>query len=177
VEQLTYHSQWRLRISTYSNGNSHWLNMNRRTKNYTDGTLHCNVPNSNFIFSRCMLVCCWNVLTTFSWRAIRRQIKWIPILHRIESIDHDGRIMRTIRRKLESLDITDTNYRGRLTMTLFNTSAGEPYVLPFTSEHPRRINRNIIKGALYHTMRLRSNFDYFDKQDTTFTTWFIDDEP
>ena len=46
--------------------------------------------------------------------------------------------------------------------SIFHKPAAEPYVLPYTSDHPRHVHRNIPYAALLRAARLCSNVHDFD---------------
>ena len=62
------------------------------------------------------------------------------------------------------LDVTITNEQGRLRTSVYHKSAAEPYILPYTSDHPRHIHRNIPYAALLRAARLCSNVEDFDAE-------------
>ena len=47
---------------------------------------------------------------------------------------------------------------------MYHKSAAEPYILPFTSDHPRHIHHYIPYAALLHAARLCSNVEDFDTE-------------
>lgn len=63
-----------------------------------------------------------------------------------------------------NLDVHVNNNRGQLKTTVFHKPAAELYIVPFLSDHPRLIYRNIIRGALYRAVRLCSHVQDFDKE-------------
>ncbi|CAF4063443.1 unnamed protein product [Adineta steineri] len=62
------------------------------------------------------------------------------------------------------LDVSVCNNQGQLKTTVFHKPAAAPYILPFQSDHPRHVHRNIIKGALYRAVRLCSHVKDFDEE-------------
>ena len=79
-----------------------------------------------------------------------------------DSKDPNIRISYTIASVVDFLDVTISNDHGQLTTSLFHKSAAEPYVLPFTSDHPRHVHRNIPYAALLRAARICSNVRDFD---------------
>ena len=69
-----------------------------------------------------------------------------------------------IRASVDFLDVTIINEEGRLRTAVYHKSAAEPYILPFTSDHPRHIHRNIPHAALLRAARLCSHVEDFDKE-------------
>jgi len=59
------------------------------------------------------------------------------------------------------------NNQGELRTRVFRKSAAEPYVVPFLSDHPRYVHRNIIQGALYRAVRVCSNINDFNRERLT----------
>ena len=49
---------------------------------------------------------------------------------------------------VDFLDVTITNENGLLRTSIYHKPAAEPYILPYTSTHPRHIHRNIPYAAL-----------------------------
>ncbi|CAF3440583.1 unnamed protein product [Rotaria socialis] len=62
------------------------------------------------------------------------------------------------------LDVTLTNDNGYLTTSIFHKSAAEPYILPYTSDHPRHVYNNILYAALLRAARICSNVEDFDME-------------
>ena len=76
--------------------------------------------------------------------------------------DPNIRISYTIASVVDFLDVTISNDNARLTTSIFHKHSAEPYVLPFTSDHPRHIHRNIPYAALLRAARICSNVHDFD---------------
>ena len=76
--------------------------------------------------------------------------------------DPNIRITYTIASAVAFLDVTISNGDGRLTTSVFHKPAAEPYVLPYTSDHPRHVHRNIPYAALLRAARICSNVHDFD---------------
>ena len=53
------------------------------------------------------------------------------------------------------------NDNGQLTTSVFHKLTTEPYVLPYTSDHPRHVHRNIPYAALLRAARICSNVHDF----------------
>ncbi|CAF4168711.1 unnamed protein product, partial [Rotaria sordida] len=62
---------------------------------------------------------------------------------------------------VDFLDVTITNENGHLRTSIYHKPTAEPYILPFTSDHPRHIHRNIPYAALLRAVRLCSHVDDF----------------
>jgi len=65
---------------------------------------------------------------------------------------------------VDFLDITITNDNAKLRTSIFHKPVAEPYILPFTSDHPRHIHRNIPYATLLRAARICSNVDDFNTE-------------
>jgi hypothetical protein len=70
----------------------------------------------------------------------------------------------TINTFVDFLDITITNDYPQLKTSIYHKPAAEPYILPYTSDHPRHIHCNIPYTALLRAARLCSNVDDFNSE-------------
>ncbi|CAF1369208.1 unnamed protein product [Adineta steineri] len=66
-----------------------------------------------------------------------------------------------ISHSLPFLDVLLTNDYGILTTSVYHKPAAEPYVVPFTSDHPRHVFTNIIQTSLARAVRYSSTFKAF----------------
>lgn len=82
-------------------------------------------------------------------------------LKRVQAKDSDIQINYQIAKSVDFLDVTIMNEQGRLKTLVYHKSAAEPYILPFTSNHPRHIHRNIPYAALLRAARLCSDIEDF----------------
>ncbi|CAF4999473.1 unnamed protein product, partial [Rotaria sp. Silwood1] len=57
--------------------------------------------------------------------------------------DPNIRISYSIQSTIDFLDVTVSNDNGQLKTTIFHKPAAEPYILPYTSDHPRHVYHNI----------------------------------
>ena len=57
-------------------------------------------------------------------------------------------ITPTIGTSVNFLDVTITNENGHLRTSIYHKSTAEPYILPYTSDHPRHIHRHIPYASL-----------------------------
>jgi hypothetical protein len=76
------------------------------------------------------------------------------------NIDIDYKINTSV----DFLDVTVENKNGYLTTSVFHKPSAEPYVLPYTSDHPHHIHHNIPYAALLRIARLCSNVHDFDME-------------
>lgn len=70
----------------------------------------------------------------------------------------------TISLSVHFLDITITNEDGRLRTSVYHKITSEPYILPYRSDHPRHIHRNVPYAALLQAARICSNVDDFNRE-------------
>ena len=80
----------------------------------------------------------------------------------VDSKDPSIRISYTIASAVDFLDVTISNDNGQLTTSIFHKPGAEPYVLPYTSDHPRHVHRNIPYAALLRAARICSSVHDFD---------------
>jgi hypothetical protein len=86
------------------------------------------------------------------------------LLEQVGRRDVNIKINYNIDASVDFLDVTIINEQGRLRTTVYHKSADEPYILPFTSDHPRHIHRNIPHAALLRAARLCSDVEDLDKE-------------
>ncbi|CAF4569084.1 unnamed protein product, partial [Rotaria socialis] len=63
---------------------------------------------------------------------------------------------------LPFLDVQVTNNDGILSKSVYHKTAAEPYVTPFTYDHPRHVFSNIIKTSIERATRYSSTFEAFN---------------
>jgi len=56
------------------------------------------------------------------------------------------------------------NEYGQLRTTIYHKPAAEPYILPYTSDHPRHIHRDIPHATLLRAARICSNVHDFNSE-------------
>ena len=78
--------------------------------------------------------------------------------------DINIKINYAINTSVDFLDITITNENCQLRTAIYHKPATEPYILPYTSDHPRHIHRNIPYAALLRAARLCSNVHDFNSE-------------
>ena len=87
-----------------------------------------------------------------------------------ELLDKEGKkdvnigINYNIHQSIEFLDVLIENNLGKLKTSVYRKPAAEPYILPYTSDHPRHIHSNTISTALLRAIRLSSDVEAFDKE-------------
>ena len=86
------------------------------------------------------------------------------LLDRENEKDPNIHISYNIHESVEFLDVFIENIQGELTTSVFRKPAAEPYILPYTSDHPRHVHSNTIYTALLRAVRLCSDVETFDKE-------------
>jgi len=89
------------------------------------------------------------------------------LLDQANSKDPNIHITPSIGTSIDFLDVNAVNNQGQLRTSIFRKSVAEPYIVPFSSDHPRHIHRNIIRGALYRGIRVCSDINDFDRERLT----------
>ena len=74
------------------------------------------------------------------------------------------KLVRQIGTSVSFLDLFIENKNGVLTTSVYHKGAAEPYIVPFTSDHPRHIFRNIIENALIRAVRYSSTLSAFHQE-------------
>ena len=62
------------------------------------------------------------------------------------------------------LDVEIKNQHGNLNTSVYHKEAAEPYVVPFSSDHPRHIFENIVRCALLRALRYSSTLKEFNHE-------------
>ncbi|CAM4979264.1 unnamed protein product [Rotaria socialis] len=65
---------------------------------------------------------------------------------------------------LPFLDVQLTNNNGTLATSVYHKPAAEPYVTPFTSDHPRHVFANILKTSVERATRYSSTFEELNNE-------------
>jgi hypothetical protein len=90
---------------------------------------------------------------------IHTQLKWMN-----EKDAEHIRITYAVGFSVEFLDVHVENLNGALNTSVYHKPAAEPYVLPYSSDHPRHVHVNIPYEALLRAARLCSHVDAFDRE-------------
>ena len=85
-------------------------------------------------------------------------------LDMMDQKDRNIRIKYQIQSCVEFLDVVIQNDNGQLTTSVFHKPSAEPYILPYTSDHPRHVHRNIPYAALLRAARICSNVHDFTNE-------------
>ena len=86
------------------------------------------------------------------------------LLMKMETKDVNIKITSTINTTVHFLDVTIANENGHLRTSLYHKPTSEPYILPYTSDHPRHIQRNIPYAALLRAARICSHVHDFNRE-------------
>ena len=85
-------------------------------------------------------------------------------LEEAKNKDINIKIESTISTSVHFLDVTITNENGQLRTSIYHKSTTEPYILPYTSDHPHHIHRNIPYAALLRAARICSHVNDFNTE-------------
>ncbi|CAF4765731.1 unnamed protein product, partial [Rotaria sp. Silwood2] len=83
-------------------------------------------------------------------------------LEKAQRKDINIKITTIISTSVHFLDVTITNENGQLRTSIYHKPTTEPYVLPYTSDHPHHIHRNIPYEALLCAARICSHVNDFN---------------
>ena len=85
-------------------------------------------------------------------------------LKKAQNRDINIKIEPIISTSVHFLDVTIANENGQLRTSVYHKPTAEPYILPYTSDHPRHIQRNIPYAALLRAARICSHVDDFNAE-------------
>ena len=85
-------------------------------------------------------------------------------LAKAQNKDINIKVEPTIGTTVHFLDVTIANSNGQLITTIYHKPTAEPYFLPYMSDHPRHIHRNIPYSALLRAARMCSNVYDFNQE-------------
>jgi hypothetical protein len=86
------------------------------------------------------------------------------MLDKANHIHPNIKLTRVVASSLPFLDVFIENNNGTIQTSAYHKVAAEPYVLPFKSDHPRHIFKNVIETALLRALRYSSTFETFNKE-------------
>ncbi|CAF4170696.1 unnamed protein product, partial [Adineta steineri] len=96
----------------------------------------------------------------FTWNDTKENLE--KLLEKLNNHHPNIKLEYKIGQTLPFLDVLLTNNNGTLSTSVYRKPAAEPYVVPFTSDHPHHIFRNIIRTALLRAIRYSSTFVAFN---------------
>jgi hypothetical protein len=94
----------------------------------------------------------WNLSET----ALRKLLKESNNLHL------NIKLTENIGPSVPFLDILLTNNSGTLSTSVYHKPSAEPTVVPYSSDHPRHVFKNIVQSALCRAVRYSSTFEAFN---------------
>jgi hypothetical protein len=71
------------------------------------------------------------------------------------------------------LDVLIENKNGTLATSVYHKEVAEPYVVPFKSDHPRHVFKNVIDTALMRAVRYSSTLSAFNKERRSIKLMFL----
>ena len=74
------------------------------------------------------------------------------------------KLVRQIGTSVSFLDIYIENKNGTLATSIYHKEAAESYIVPFKSDHPRHIFKNVIDVALMRAIRYSSTLSAFNEE-------------
>ncbi|CAF3367311.1 unnamed protein product [Rotaria socialis] len=69
-----------------------------------------------------------------------------------------------VSKSLPFLDVLLTNSNGILLTSVYHKPAAEPYVVPFSSDHPRHVFNNVVQTSLARAVRYCSTLEAFNHE-------------
>lgn len=97
-----------------------------------------------------------------TWNGSEKDL--IAFLNQANTWDPYIKLDYKIGKSLPFLDAIFTNAHGRLETSVYHKPTAQPYVIPFISDHPRHVFRNIIQTTLRRAVRYSSNFPIFQTE-------------
>jgi hypothetical protein len=77
----------------------------------------------------------------------------------VDQSDRNIRIKYQMQSRVDFIDVVIQNDNGHLTTSVCHKPTAEPYILPYTSDHPRHVHRNIPYAALRRAHPMLNNFN------------------
>ncbi|CAF1497015.1 unnamed protein product, partial [Rotaria magnacalcarata] len=98
----------------------------------------------------------------FTWNDSQEKLE--ELLQKLNDHHPNIKLEYKIGQSLPFLDTLTSNNNGVLSTSVYHKPTSEPYVVPFESDHPRHIFRNIIRAALLRAIRYSSTFEAFNTE-------------
>ena len=86
------------------------------------------------------------------------------MLDEVNSFHPNIKLVRQIGQSLPFLDVYLENKNGILLTSVYHKAAAEPYLVPFKSDHPRHVFKNIIETALLRAIRYSATLSIFNEE-------------
>ena len=67
-----------------------------------------------------------------------------------------------IGKSIPFLDVLISNNNDILSSSVYHKPGAEPSIVPFISDHPRHVFRNIVQSALIRAIRYSTSFELFN---------------
>jgi hypothetical protein len=83
------------------------------------------------------------------------------------------KLVRQIGTSVSFLDVYIENKNGTLTTSVYHKEVAQPYVVPFKSDHPRHIFKNVIDTALMRAIRYSSTLSAFNEERRSIKLMFL----
>ncbi|CAF4187611.1 unnamed protein product [Rotaria magnacalcarata] len=83
------------------------------------------------------------------------------LIDKVQHKDPNIKIIPTTAEMVHFLDVAIMNDNGHLRTFIYHKPSADPYYLPYTSDHPHRVHRNIPYIALLRAARFCSNLNDF----------------
>ena len=93
-------------------------------------------------------------------------------LEKAKTKDPNIGIIYSVASAVDFLDVAIENKDGQLKTSVFHKPAAEPCILPYLSDRPRNIHRNMVYGGLLRATRYSSNVEDFESGTTKIWTNF-----
>lgn len=86
------------------------------------------------------------------------------LIDRVARLHPNIQINYTISKRINFLDVQIENTDCGLVTAVHHKPSCEPYVVPFSSDHPRHVFENIIQGSLIRAIRYSSTLTLFQTE-------------
>ena len=86
------------------------------------------------------------------------------ILDQANSFHPNIKLDRQIGRSVSFLDVNIENKNGQLATSVYHKDTFEPNIVPFKSDHPRHIFKDVIDGVLKRAIRYSSTLPTFNEE-------------
>jgi hypothetical protein len=83
------------------------------------------------------------------------------------------KIVRQLGTTISFIDVHIDNKNGTLVTSVYHKEAAEPYIVPFKSDHPRHIFKNVIDVALMRAIRYSSTLLAFNDEQRSIKLMFL----
>ena len=95
------------------------------------------------------------------------------MLDKANNLHSNITLIRQIGRSLPFLDVLVENKCDILHTSVYHKEAAEPYIVPFQSDHPCHVFKNIIENALTRALRYSSTLNAFNYERRSITLMLL----